>query len=306
MGTTSILTLSGIRSDIRAIEEAAALFEEANFSGRAEAMDLIDFHIIDRIDGLLATGEPEGELEFLKRRAEKVKRELERIDGDLFARLREGIRTGLYKGPSFREMVRGYTGYAIEDVSGVENEIGYDDLDVFINGLLFDRGIPEAALQREPEMVFYQKTPARIVFEMAALAGLGPGDVFFDIGSGLGQVVFLVSLISGVPARGIEYEPAYCAYAEAIAARLRLSDVTFINADALNGDYSRGTVFFLYTPFEGRLLQDMLELLETESRKRAIRVFTYGPCSLQVVRQGWLTCTNGAGDNMYKIYAFKS
>jgi SAM-dependent methyltransferase len=182
--------------------------------------------------------------------------------------------------------------------------MGYDNLDMFINGLLSDQSIPEATMEREPGMVFYQKTPARILFELAAVAELKPGDVFFDIGSGLGQAAILVNLISGATARGIEYEPAYCNYAKACASRLSLSNVEFINAGAHQGDYSQGTVFYLYTPFEGLLLQDMLEILQKEAQKRTIRIFTYGPCSSHVARQGWLTCVNGNGDNAYKLYEF--
>jgi hypothetical protein len=38
-----------IQSDIEAIEKNEALNEEANFVDRAEAIDFIEFHIIDRI-----------------------------------------------------------------------------------------------------------------------------------------------------------------------------------------------------------------------------------------------------------------
>ncbi len=141
---------------------------------------------------------------------------------------------------------------------------------------------------------------------MVELAQLSPTDVFFDIGSGLGQVVILVNLISGAVARGIEYEPAYCEYAKIGASQLNLVNVEFINADARAGDYSQGTVFFLYTPFEGKMLEDMLEVLQEESRTRAIKVFTYGPCSPLVARQNWLTCVNGKGDHFYKLYEFRS
>jgi hypothetical protein len=35
-------------------------------------------------------------------------------------------------------------------------------------------------------------------------------DVFFDLGSGLGQVPILVNLLSGAAAKGMEFEPVYC------------------------------------------------------------------------------------------------
>jgi hypothetical protein len=153
-------------------------------------------------------------------------------------------------------------------------------------------------------MVSFHKTPARVVFELIRLAEMGSDDMFFDIGSGLGQVVLLVNLITGIRARGIEYEPAYCAYASAIASRLRLTDSVFVQSDARDGDYAEGSVFFLYTPFEGRLLRDMLRLLRTASRGKAIRIFTYGPCSMPVAAEEWLCCVNGIPGDPYQLCLF--
>jgi hypothetical protein len=115
-----------------------------------------------------------------------------------------------------------------------------------------------------------------------------------------------VNLISGAATRGIEYEPAYCHYATTTASQLNLPNVDFINKDGRNGDYTRGNVFFLYTPFEGRMLQDMLDILQKESKKRTITIFTYGPCSPHVARQDWLYGNNDGADNPAQLYQFRS
>ena len=305
MNTESITVISEIWDDILAIEKNASLYKETNFTGRADAMDFIDVHIIDRIETLLEKPGPKQEPDLLRQRAERVKSELEEINTSLFKRLREKLSRESYTKSFFPEMIRKYLGFSIRAVDR-QDKIGYDNSDIFINGLLSDRVIPGATLEMKGGMVFYQKTPVRIVFEMVELAQLSSKDVFFDIGSGLGQVVILVNLISGTVARGIEYEPAYCEYAKIGASQLNLLNVEFINAEAHKGDYSQGTVFFLYTPFEGKMLEDMLEVLQEESRKRAIRVFTYGPCSSRIARQGWLNCVNGGADNPYKLYEFRS
>jgi len=302
IGTQSIMVLAEIQADIQAIEQDEAIYQEINFNSRANAIDFIDFHIIDRIEGLLQNPEQTEELNILQQRAEKVKSELETIDSNLFKQLREKIRTGMYTGASFRETIGQYFEY---DVSPADN-IGYDNLDDFINGLLSDQAIPEASMEREPEMVFYQKTPARIIFEMVEFADLRQDDVFFDLGSGLGQVAILVNLISWAPTKGIEYEPAYCNYATICASQLNLSHVEFINTDARLADYSQGTVFFLYTPFEGEILQTVLGVLQKESLKRVIRIFTYGPCSEMVALQNWLSCVHGEANDPYKLCEFKS
>ena len=294
----TIKKLAQLANEIRSIEGDESLFVETNFAGRSEAIDFLDFHIIDRIDGLLAHGSHQDELELLLERAKRTKAELERTDKNLFERVRGEIAAGIRSG-SFERMIRG-----LLDHAAATDEQGYDVLDAFVNGLFSDRPLPAETKALMPGMVSFHKTPVRVVFELIRLAEMGSDDVFFDIGSGLGQVVLLVNLITGARARGIEYEPAYFAYANAIASRLRLADIQFINADARDGDYSTGTVFFLYTPFEGPLLQDMLRLLQKASLSRVIRVFTYGPCSATVAAENWLCCTNGIPADPYRLCLF--
>jgi hypothetical protein len=290
--------IADIRSDIQFVEDNAALYKETNFNSRANAIDFIEFHIIGRLESL-----PEcADVNALKQHAEKLKRSLEDIDTNLFKRLRDNIRAGLYTGASFTEMVQQYTAF---DRTGPDT-IGYDNLDLFMNGLLTDQPIPETTAGLEPDMVFYQKTPARLVFQLAAMAQLMPGDVFYDIGSGLGQVAILMHLISGAKCQGIEYEPAYHAYAEACATQLNLSQVGFINDDARNVDFADGTVFFLYSPFLGALLQQVLDRLQQEAQKRAIRVFSYGPCSAHIDRQSWVHYVNGRANDGHSLCEFKS
>jgi len=295
------MIISEIQSDIDALEQNAALYIETNFSERADALDFIDFHIVGRIEGLPANKD----LDALKRRALSLKQKQEIIDVTLFDKFREDIRNGTNIKSSFRKMIEIYFG---SDMSSPKRQSkpGYDNLDVFINGLLFDQPIPEPTRARTYEMVFYQKTPARIIFEMTGLLQFDDHDIFVDVGSGLGQVAMLVNLLTGVAAIGIEYEPAYCNYANACASQLNLRDVTFINADALKADHSRGTIFFLYTPFVGTMLRDMLDILRKEATKRMIKVMSYGPCSGVVAQQTWLKCVNGSASDPYALCVFTS
>lgn len=302
MNIEPINLIPEIRSDIQAIEDDADIYDEIHFGIRADTIDFIDFHIINRIEGLLPTTAPKTEFELLKQRAEKAKRRLEEIDDALFKRIRERISSGDCTGAAFKATIRKYVD---EDISP-PNKIGYDNLDAFINGLLTNQPLPEATIERQPEMVFYQQTPARVIFELAEWAQPTADDVFFDIGSGLGQVAILINLLTGAKTRGIEYEPAYCNYAAACSSKLNLADVRFINTTAQNGDYAEGTIFFMYTPFQGAMLQEVLDILQKESLNRPIRIFTYGPCSPHVARQSWLSCTNGPADDIYVLYEFRS
>lgn len=293
-----------IELDIETIEQNGALYAEANFDSRVEALDHIEFHLIERIEGLLRTAHsthPPEKLLALKRRAQSLKRRLEAIDDALFRRLRADIRTGA----ALKDLIDDYVG---RDTRGRRPHaaMGYDTLDLFINGLLLTQAIPTETKTREPEMVYYQQTPARIILDLLEKAHLTPDDVLFDLGSGLGHVPILVNLLSGAAVRGIEFEPAYCAYASRCAADLNLSRVTFIQADARSADYAEGTVFFMYTPFVGRILQDVLEKLRGEAGRKKIRLFTYGPCTPDVSRQSWLMSEDPRGDPLYELGVFRS
>jgi hypothetical protein len=150
----------------------------------------------------------------------------------------------------------------------------------------------------------------RVAFELAQR--IAPEDVFVDLGAGLGQVVLLMHLLTGVAASGVEIEPAFCRYARDCAAGLGLADsgpsglgsglpgaidpdaagrlaaVTFVDSDARFADYSKATVFFMYTPFTGELLEQVFGLLHQQSLSRTFTLVTYGPCTKQAARQSWL------------------
>jgi hypothetical protein len=294
-----------IQSDIGAIESNPFLFDEENFDQRIEAIDFIEFQIINLIEGLRGEINQSEKLLLLKHRAEKLKSELEEVNITLFGKLREEIRKGAYRANDFKSLVNKYVDFNLDNIPH-QQEPGYDNLDMFINGLLFLKTSPEQTKDLEPEMVFYQKTPARIIFELHEKCNFTQDDVFYDLGSGLGQIVMLVNLLSGVTTKGIEFEPAFCHYSRDCAAELNLFNLTFLNADARHATYSDGTVFFMYTPFNGGILQAVLEVLRKESLLRKIKIITYGPCALEVALQSWLDFAGTKDDNIYKLAVFTS
>jgi hypothetical protein len=299
------ISILEIRSAIESIEKNSILFEETNFDDRLEAIDFIEFHVIDRIEGLLQIILGSEELIFLNQRAETVKGQLEEINLNLFKRLRENIRISGCSGMAFKLLIDKYTKLELRECIN-EEETGYDNFDMFINDLCFLKAMPEETKCREQEMVYYQKTPARIIFELATQHQFKKEDVFFDIGSGLGQPAILLNLITGIQAFGIEFEPAFCDYARESADALNLSNVTFINKDARKADYSDGTIFFMYTPFRGKILEDVLDILRKESQKRRITIFTYGPCSAEIAPHNWLNCVAGDAKQVNKLCFFRS
>ena len=100
-------------------------------------------------------------------------------------------------------------------------------------------------------------------------------DVFVDLGAGLGKVVMLARLLTGATARGIEIQPVLVDRARAAASALGI-DASFTEADVRDADLDDGTVFFLYAPFTGPVLADVLERMHAVAKRRSIVVCALG------------------------------
>lgn len=200
---------------------------------------------------------------------------------DVQQRLCDGIRHAIVQGAGAHAL-RGWLHH-----DDLREPWGYDHLDALIGDVLsLDEPASVAAL--EAEMVFYQPTPVRHVLDLIHRARLGPDDVLVDLGSGMGHVPLLVSICTEAQACGIEREEAYVNSARRAAEALGIERATFLAQDAREADVSRGTVFYLYTPFTGEMLRHMLDRLHDEARRRSIRVATLGPCTPAVASEPWL------------------
>ena len=298
-------TIAAQKSYIISLEKKSFLYDEKNFESRNEIIDYLEFQVIEPLIQFMDNPGSPDKAGLLICRAEKLKAGLEETDKRLFQKIRERIQARGYTGQTFNQLVREYV--ALQP-AGTDHpdEPGYDNLDIFINGLFPVHIPPQEIVTLEPEMVYYQKTPARIVFEIAGSYPFRSDDIFVDLGAGLGQVAILINLLTGITTTGVELEPAYCRYASECVRDLRLSNVHFMNIDARKADLSEGTVFFMYTPFHGKILQDVLTLLHQESSRRKITVITYGPCTIEVARQYWLSSVNAGIGAIYKYTVFTS
>ena len=297
------VTIESLQSQLDAFDQAA-LYASDNFQRRAEVIDAIAFEIIDRIDGLLGYPSQPRKLRSLRHSAERQMRRLQAVDERVFQDLRSLIRGGC-RGEPLRQIIERLVGVHAADAEG-QVVVGYDRLDRLVTGILDNDHLPEPRLEPEPEMVLNQRTPARIIFELVRRANLGPQDCFYDLGSGMGQVTTLVHLLSGAAAKGVEFEPAFCEYARARAAALSLTQVEFVNADARRADYAKGNIFYMYTPFEGSMLLEVLERLRERSRSTPIRLATFGSCTAIVAQQGWLSAPSPAEPGSYRLAIFSS
>ena len=273
---------------------------ETNLHRRAQALDFLAFlGEVLRVERRLT---PDGQM--IKQQATQLQTQIEAVNHQIFQQARTAIQAGVLKGHALRDYLNGFTDYRAERSNQVY--MGYDGLDVLVDGLFDLQEAPAPTLSPTVEMVHCEETPARLLLDLVDHTTFTPSDVFYDLGSGLGQVVMLVHLLTGVRAKGVEIEPAFCHFARQQAHSLALTNVTFINTDARTADYSDGTHFFMFTPFRGHLLQTVLGRLQEEAQQRLIRLYTFGSCTPHVAGQPWLRPVTVDARHEYKLVIFES
>jgi hypothetical protein len=266
---------------IEQVESDSSLFDPDQLRKRLD--------LLDELDASLANAEPESSIAdsdnaAAYERVTAIRTRLEALNAAIYQSIRAGIQQSAGPYDLIRWIER--CGYR----NGIPRRgLSYDRLDELISGVLQLRKPDNPHIYPSPDMVFYQPTPARHILYLIGAGGLSEADVFVDLGSGLGHVPILVSLLTGAGSIGIELEPAYIASARDCAHILGLGRVTFVQQDAIEADLSTGTVFYLYTPFIGASLRTVLLRLRRESASRTIRLCTLGPCTGIIAKQRWLT-----------------
>ncbi|HEV2538952.1 MAG TPA: class I SAM-dependent methyltransferase [Frateuria sp.] len=258
------------------IERDRALLEPGRLRERGAALDRLE---------TLRIGAPAAEAG-LRDRIEALCAALEAVDGELHRSIRQDIRRG-----AGAQALLGHARAAGPDrdaAGAAAAGDSYDHLDTLVSGVLQIEAPVGRLAGLAREMVFYQPTPARHLFDLLARTGLGADDVLIDLGSGLGQVALIAAICSGARCIGIEWEASYVQSARRCAQALHLDRVSFVQGDARTADLSAGTVFYLYTPFEGAMLREVLDRLKAEASTRELRICTLGPCTATVAREPWL------------------
>ncbi len=239
--------------------------------------------VLDHLDTYFADAAP---ISDIHARARALRLRLEAANSAVY----ESIRSQLRHGAKPEELLLWFEPFMSQKKTPSPG-LGYDDLDELMSGLLQLREPAHAPTHPASGMVFYQPTPVRHILHLIAATKLSEADVLVDLGSGLGHVPLLASILTAARTIGIELEAEYVASAHACAQSLGLSRVTFVQQDARDADFSTGTVFYMYTPFTGALLTTVLGKLERERADRAFRVCTFGPCTPFVAKELWLTPT---------------
>lgn len=110
---------------------------------------------------------------------------------------------------------------------------------------------------------------------------LKSSDVFVDLGCGKGRVLYCASRFQVQEIIGVEINKVLCDIAERNARKLRgkKSRIKIINVSAEGFDYRRGTVYYLFNPFDVSTLSSVLTKIEQSARlhPRKIRIVYVNP-----------------------------
>src|SRR5262249_12315503 len=141
----------------------------------------------------------------------------------------------------------------------------------------------------------YLPSPVDTLLRMVELAEVRSGDVFVDVGSGLGRATALTHFLTGAGAIGIEIQAALARGSRELAVRLNAPRVWVVEGDAveLTGYLTIGSVYFFYCPFGGERLERVLDDLGSIARPRRIRVCSV---NLPLPSRPWLTPVCGSDE----------
>jgi predicted RNA methylase len=176
--------------------------------------------------------------------------------------------------------------------------IPFVDRDVWIDELLGIEELPEDVPDLPRESVPYLPTGVEEILAAVREVPITPDDEFVDLGAGLGRVVILAHLLTGARAKGVELQAPLVRSATQRCAQLGLPEISFQHADATRAELE-GSIFFLYSPFNGQMMTRALERLEEAARKKPIVVCAVG---LEFPGVPWLQARKPGSSPLLTVY----
>ena len=291
--------LAQMEKDLGALERDQALYDDDNLAARFRALKTLDF-LAEAIQ-IHAHHQP---VAAPLQRALSLQADLAQRNNALFQKLRTGIQNGAVTPRQLRTLLESNCRYRAGDMACLH--WGAEAADALAAGLFHSDCLPQRWAGSDAEMIHYESTPVSALLELVDRAPLTSADRFVDIGSGLGQVVLLVHLLTGVEAIGLEVIPAFVEQARREAASLGIHGVTFRQGDARSADLCAGTVYFLFSPFRGQMLQTVLTRLRREADARQLTICSFGPCTEQIAAETWLTLQEAEMNHEFRLAVFRS
>jgi hypothetical protein len=221
------------------LEADRSLLEPDQFRRRMDALDNLEalFGALDLpAFGHVSLPAP------IHSRAKAIRSRFEWVNSEIFRSIRFELRRGAQPEALFPWIQASANR---DGVSSPDPGLAYDYQDEWLSGILRLTEPVKSNIHPGPEMMFYQPTPVRHILQLLATSALSESDILIDLGSGLGHVPLLASILTGAQSFGIEMEASYVASARECAQSLCLSRVRFVEQDARTADLSKGPVFYL-------------------------------------------------------------
>lgn len=133
-------------------------------------------------------------------------------------------------------------------------------------------------------------------------ASLGRDQTLVDLGSGMGKVVMLASLLSGAQGLGIELDATLAHASRDAAVSLSLERVRIVEDDARRAPLDAGDVFFMYLPFTGTPFHAVMDRIERVALSKRVVVCAV---AIDVRRFRWLRPV-GAPSCWLQVYESES
>ena len=278
-------------SDLELLARDERLFDDQAFSERVAALEQLDYICeVLRYSGRGARRDLQPALALRDR--------LEALNAAYCARLRQWLQSDTWSRVALRAELNRHATYGR---GPAELHMEQEPLDRLVDGILELGAFLAEPTLSDRDYVHLEDSPARVLLDLVDHVPMSANDCFCDLGSGLGRAAILVHWLTGVSVEGVEVQPAYHAFACDLANALGLRRVRFQCADAREADLSRGTVYYLFTPFKGRILGRVWQRLEQEAQSRSITVCTYGAVSLSAAQQPWLRPASGAPPHEFAL-----
>lgn len=190
--------------------------------------------------------------------------------------LRDELRRGALRGPALVSLIESQPEAARD--AWVERLLGLDT----------PGPLPRTA---DGELIGHHASGVGALLQLIREVPIRAGDVFVDLGSGLGKATLLTHLVSGAAVLGLERELVLVEAARARTVDLGLTGVSYVHGDARE-EVPEGSVYYLYLPFTGAALDAAMARLEEATRGRQVVVCTLG---LDLGRWTWLRARESTG-----------
>lgn len=170
----------------------------------------------------------------------------------------------------------------------------YADLDTIL-GLDYESAEAQVDQNKYPQKEawigapkFQTQTDYNKIRKVFSVLTLDKSDVFYDLGSGYGRVIFYGGLINPeVTFKGVEYVKERVVESQKLARRLKVKNVSFIARDVLKQDLSDGTVFYIFNSFPS-IMHEVLKNLKKVAGTRTIRIVAVGRTAVELKHVDWL------------------